>query len=168
MAWGCVAAGALVWLALIVGAPLAWAGGHDGAAFVIYRSLKTVCHQIPERAFWVAGHPLAVCARCLGIYVGFAVAALVYPLTRSLRETTTPQRAWLIAALLPTSVDFLLGLTGLWANTHSSRFLTGAWLGAWSAFYVVPGLVEIGEGRERRRRLQRRQRVNSFAGKQEA
>lgn len=121
---------------------------------------------MPERAFWVAGHPLAVCARCFGIYAGFAAATLIYPLARNVRQAGTPRRAWLILALLPTSVDFLLGVTGMWANTHSSRFFTGAWLGAWAAFYVVPGLVELGEGRARRLGLQRR--VNSFAGKQEA
>jgi uncharacterized membrane protein len=110
----------------------------------------------------VAGHPLAVCARCFGIYAGFAAAVLFYPLSHRLRRMGTPRREWLILALLPMAVDFALGITGLWANTHSSRFVTGAWFGAWAAFYIVPGLIEIGEGR------MRRLRVNSFVGKQEA
>jgi len=160
--WACVAVGALLWLALILCAPLAASGGHETLAYVIYQGLKSVCHQMPERSFRVAGHPLAVCARCFGIYAGFAVAALLYPLSRRLRRTGTPRREWLILALLPAALDFTLGITGLWANTHSSRFLTGAWLGAWSVFYVVPGLIEIGEGRVRRLR------VNSLVGKQEA
>jgi len=161
-AWACVAGVALLWLGLIAGAPVAASSGHEATAFVIYQGLKTVCHQMAERAFWVAGHPLAVCARCFGVYAGFAVAVLLYPLSRRLQRTATPRREWLILALFPTALDFALGITGLWANTHSSRFLTGAWLGAWTAFYVVPGLIEIGEGR------MRRLRVNSFVGKQEA
>jgi len=36
-----------------------------------------------------------------------------------------------------------LGFLGLWENTHSSRFLTGALLGAVAVFYVVPGLIEL-------------------------
>jgi uncharacterized membrane protein len=151
VAWAFVAGVALLWLGLIVGAPVAASGGHETTAFVIYQGLKTVCHQMPERAFWVAGHPLAVCARCFGIYVGFAVAVLLYPLSRRLQQTGTPRREWLILALLPTAVDFTLGITGLWANTHTSRFLTGAWLGAWAAFYVVPGMVEIARQRRDRR-----------------
>lgn len=151
-AWAGVAAVALLWVAIIAGAPLAASGGHETTAFVIYQGLKTVCHQMPERAFWVAGHPLAVCARCFGIYAGFASAVLLYPLLRRLRRTDTPRRAWLILALFPTAFDFTLGITGLWANTHSSRFLTGAWLGAWAAIYVVPGAVEIAQQRRRSRR----------------
>ncbi len=170
IAWACAAVGALLWLTLILSAPLALARGHETVAFVIYQGLKTVCHQMPERAFWVAGHPLAVCARCFGIYAGFAAMVLVYPLSRRLERTETPRRAWLVVALLPTTVDFMLGITGLWANTHSSRFLTGAWLGAWAAFYVVPGLIEIGVGRATAasKRRSRQTRLNSFADKQEA
>ena len=150
-AWALVAGIALVWLGLVAGAPLVAASGHDEAAFVIYQGLKNVCHQMPERAFWVAGHPLAVCARCLGIYAGFAAAVLLYPLSRRLERAGAPRREWLILALAPTAADFALGITGVWANTHSSRFLTGAWLGAWVAFYVVPGAVEIALQRRRGR-----------------
>src|SRR5918998_470846 len=133
-AWASAAALSLVWMGLIVGAPVAAAGGHEAVAFVIYQGLKTVCHQLPERAFWLAGHPMAVCARCFGIYAGFTVAVLFYPLiTRGWRSASvaTPRREWLVLALAPTAFDFTLGITGVWANTHSSRFLTGAWLGAW-------------------------------------
>jgi uncharacterized membrane protein len=153
--WMCVVACTLLWVGLILGAPVAAAGGHETLAFVIYQGLGGVCHQISERAFWIAGHPLAVCARCFGIYAGFTLAALFYPLlaARRLPMRGTPRREWLILALAPTTIDFTLGITGLWANTHLSRALTGAWLGAWLAFYVVPGVLEI----SRQRRLNRRQ-----------
>jgi len=144
-AWVCALALTLLWVGLIAGAPVAAEGGHDALAFVLYHGFGAVCHQIPERAFWLAGHPLAVCARCFGIYAGFAVAVVLYPLARSLRCTGTPRREWFILALLPTAIDFTLGLTGLWANTHLSRSLTGAWLGGWLVFYLVPGLIEISQ-----------------------
>jgi uncharacterized membrane protein len=143
-------------MALIVAAPVAAGGGHETLAFVLYHGLSGVCHQMPERAFWVAGHPLAVCARCTGIYAGFTLIALLYPLVaRPLATRGTPRREWLILALAPTTFDFTLGITGLWANTHLSRALTGAWLGAWLAFYVVPGVLEISRQRRRRRDAQR-------------
>jgi len=151
-AWVCALVLTLLWIGLIVGAPVAAAGGHEALAFVLYHGLGTVCHQMPERAFWLAGHPLAVCARCSGIYAGFAIAVVLYPLALSLRRTETPRREWLILALLPTTIDFTLGITGLWANTHLSRSLTGAWLGAWVAFYVVPGMIEIIQHRQQQKR----------------
>lgn len=165
-AWVCALVLALLWVGLIVGAPLALAGGHEASAFVLYHGLGSVCHQMPERAFWLAGHPLAVCARCSGIYAGFAVAIMLYPLAaRSLqRRTEAPRREWLILALLPTAFDFTLGITGLWANTHLSRSLTGAWLGAWVAFYILPGLMEIIQHR-RRQQQQRRASLVAFEQK---
>ncbi|MBV9610333.1 MAG: DUF2085 domain-containing protein [Acidobacteria bacterium] len=36
-----------------------------------------VCHQDAARSLWIAGVPMAVCARCLGIYLGAAAGALV-------------------------------------------------------------------------------------------
>lgn len=162
-AWVCLALGTLLWVSLIVGAPLVSAGGHEALAFVLYHGLRTVCHQMPERAFWLAGHPLAVCARCSGIYAGFAAAVLLYPLllpfiARLRPAGGMPRREWLILALAPTTIDFTLGITGLWANTHLSRSLTGAWLGAWLAFYVVPGVLEIVRQRRRDGRTTARRR----------
>ena len=142
-AWALVAAAALLLLAAVVGAPLLAARTGGAASFVLYHSLAAVGHQRPERSLCLAGHPLAVCARCFGVYAGFAAAALAYPLLRPILRTYAPARVWLLAAALPTSVDFLLGYTGLWANTHLSRALTGAWLGAWAVFFVMPGFVDL-------------------------
>jgi|SRR5205085_2410289 len=142
--WGACVAAALAWLGLIVGAPLMRARGHEVVALFAYRVFAILCHQIPERSFYLDGQPVAVCARCFGIYAGFALGVVCYPLVRSLRRTDTPARLWLLLAALPTGVDFALGFTGLWANTHTSRALTGALLGAVAALYVVPGLVALG------------------------
>src|SRR5205085_7886478 len=101
------------------------------------------------------GQPLAVCARCAGVYAGVAVGVLCYPLVRSLARTDMPARRWLLLAALPMCVDFTLGLTGLWANTHTSRALTGALLGAVAALYVVPGLLDLSRLLRRPRRRAR-------------
>jgi uncharacterized membrane protein len=84
-----------------------------------------------------------VCARCTGIYAGFTVATLGYPLLRSLARTDTPPRRWLFLAAVPLAIDFSLGFFGLWENTHLSRFLTGALLSSVAVFYIVPGLVDL-------------------------
>lgn len=130
-------------MGMIVGAPLASAGGHNAIALGIYGMFSRLCHQIPERSFYIAGHQFAVCARCTGIYAGFAVATLGYPLLRSLRRADTPPRRWLFMAAVPLVIDFSLGFFGFWENTHLSRFLTGALLGSVAVFYIVPGLVDL-------------------------
>ena len=141
--WLIAAAGMLILMSLIVGAPLALSAGHPFWGLTIYRSFSYVCHQIPERSFFIAGHQFAVCARCTGLYAGFAVATIVYPLVRSLRQTEAPARKWLFLAAAPLAIDFTVGYLGIWENTHSSRFATGALLGAVAVFYVLPGLMDL-------------------------
>lgn len=144
-AWLLACAVALAFVALVFAAPVLEASGHASASWVVYQAFAPLCHQIAERSFHVAGHPLAVCARCTGVYAGFAGGVLFYPLVRSLRRTDAPRRAWLVVVLLPTTVDFLINFTGLAYNTHTSRLVTGAWLGAGAVFFVMPGLVEIAQ-----------------------
>ena len=141
--WVVSAATVAALVSLIVVAPLAAAGGYNGAAFVIYRAFGVLCHQIPERSYFIDGHKLAVCSRCTGIYAGFAFTLLLYPLLRSLRNTTTPPRSLLILAALPLAIDFSLTFFGIWENTHTSRLLTGALLGSVAVFYVMPGIVDL-------------------------
>jgi uncharacterized membrane protein len=143
IAWTIVTTIALALVAMIVGAPLFQSTGHASFAFTTYRAFSFVCHQIPERSFHLAGHQFAVCSRCTGLYSGFAVAALVYPLARSLKRTDAPRRLWLLLAAVPLAIDFSLTYFGVWSNTHLTRFSTGALLGAVAVFYVMPGLVEL-------------------------
>ena len=58
----------VAWVALLVAAPLLPAA----PAALIYVLGSRICHQISERSFHVDGAQLPVCARCLGIYAGFA------------------------------------------------------------------------------------------------
>ena len=144
-AWLAVSAGALIFLSLILLAPLALAHGHPFLSNILYQGFSLACHQMPERSFHIEGHPLAVCARCFGLYTGFAAGAVAYPVARSVARRDVPGRAWLIAATLPTAIDFALGFLGIWENTHLSRSVTGALVGAVAAFYVVPGLVDLSQ-----------------------
>jgi uncharacterized membrane protein len=141
--WLAVAAVSLLIVAAAFAAPVLLAAGYDAPARAFYAGFAAVCHQIPERSFQLLGHPLAVCARCAGLYAGFAAGVLLYPLVRPLGARQAPAREWLFAAAAPTVLDFSLGLFGVWENTHLSRSLTGALLGAAAVFYVLPGLVDL-------------------------
>jgi uncharacterized membrane protein len=141
--WSISALTVSVLVALIVIAPLAQASGQAGVAQGIYRAFSAFCHQHPERSYFIEGHKLAVCSRCTGLYAGFAFTLLIYPLIRRLRTTVTPHRRWLLLAAIPLGIDFSLTFFGLWQNTHTSRFLTGALLGSVVVFYVMPGIVDL-------------------------
>jgi uncharacterized membrane protein len=150
LVWSGILICALVIVGLIVAAPLLLAHGDDSIAQAIYLAFHPLCHQIAARSFYLAGHPLAVCARCTGLYAGFAAGAALYPLMRSLQRRDTPARIWLLVGITPVTIDFAVGLLGIWANTHLSRFLTGALCGAVCAFFVVPGLMNWHLRRQKR------------------
>ena len=135
----------LIWIAGIVLDPLMRAaGGADSTLLSLFaRAYGRVCHQIGDRSFHIAGHPLAVCSRCFGIYVAYLAGLIVYPFARSLTQTELPHRSWLIAALVPVVVDVAGGFLGIFENTLASRALTGLIAGAAGAFYTLPGLVSL-------------------------
>ena len=141
--WLVCAATVSLLVALIFVAPLAAAGGHSFWAEAIYRGFGVFCHQRPDRSYFIEGHKLGVCSRCTGLYVGFGLTLLLYPLIRSLRSTVNPPRIYLILAAIPLGVDFSLTFFGIWNNTHTSRLLTGALLGTVAVFYVMPGIVDV-------------------------
>jgi hypothetical protein len=74
-----LAAGSVVWFALVVLAP----DLPPALAAIVYGIGGVVCHQRPERSFHWHGAQLAVCARCTGIYLGACTTAVLAPLPPS-------------------------------------------------------------------------------------
>jgi uncharacterized membrane protein len=134
---------AMLIVGLVVSAPLAQAHGHTSFSLLVYRVFSFLCHQIPERSFHISGHQFAVCSRCTGLYAGFALAILSFPVFRSLQKTETPRLVWLFASALPLAIDFSLTYFGIWQNNHFTRFTTGALFGAVAAIFVLPGVIEL-------------------------
>ena len=63
-------------LAAIIAAPLAASSGRPEGWF-LYQAFAPFCHQQPRRSWQLQGYPLAVCARCVGVYGGLLLAALL-------------------------------------------------------------------------------------------
>ena len=133
----------LGWVLLIIGAPIAKAGGLTSFSHPLYTFFGYICHQISERSFHVEGEKFAVCARCFGVYFGLLAGVTAYPLLRRVEDVEPLPRIWLFLSLIPIGVDWALGVFGIWDNTHLSRFLTGMILGVACAVFIVPAIVEI-------------------------
>ena len=142
--WSAFALLVAAWGFLIVLAPLAEANNLTGVSNPIYKFFGFLCHQNPERSLAFGEHAFAVCTRCFGVYFGLFFGFIIYPfLRRSIEETEPLPRFWLFPAMIPMAIDWVLGVFGIWENTHLSRFLTGAVLGAACAVFIVPALIEI-------------------------
>jgi uncharacterized membrane protein len=113
---------AILALALTL-APLAaplLAASHPLAALLIRNFFSQLCHQDPRRSFAVAGSAVAVCVRCLGIYWGVAVGALV-----RLKEA----RWWLMVALVVNFADVVSGALRWHGDLPFFRLFFGLLLG---------------------------------------
>jgi uncharacterized membrane protein len=105
-----------------VAAPLL-ARSHPLAALLIRNFFARLCHQDPDRSFVVAGSPVAVCVRCLGIYCGAVLGAF-------LRTGKEAAGRLLAAAFLLNVLDVLLGMLPWHGNLPWPRFLLGLLLGS--------------------------------------
>lgn len=143
LVWGVFTFIAFVWLFLIVSAPIFEATGTKSISQPAYRFFSYICHQINSRSFHYHEFPFAVCARCFGVYLGFFLGLIVYPIFRNIENTEPFPRFWLFLAMIPPGIDFSLGFFGIWENTHVSRLITGAILGFACAIFIVPALADI-------------------------
>ncbi len=143
LTWSAVTILALLWVILIISAPIAKSVGTDAFSNSVYTFFSYLCHQISWRSYHVVDYPMAVCARCFGFYGGFLVGLVIYPLFRSINNTEPFSRFWLFLAMIPMGVDWSLEYFDIWNNTHFSRLISGAILGAACAFFIVPALIEI-------------------------
>ena len=115
--------------------------GFEGGALV-RAAFAPFCHQMPARSPHVHGVPLALCHRCFGIVGGLAAGVGLGPLVPGLlrRLAGVHPLAVLSVAAVPTGMDWLLGVAGVWANTGASRLATGALFGL-AAGLVLAGSV---------------------------
>lgn len=141
--WGTAIAIVGAWVAAIILPPLLAANGETALAAPFYKFFGFLCHQIPERSFYLLDHQFAVCSRCFGVYFGLLTGLVVYPFFRSIDNIDPLPRFWLFASMLPIGVDWSLGILHVWDNNHASRFVTGMILGVACAVYIVPAIVEI-------------------------
>ena len=132
----------LIWLGGIWLAPYLrsrsspWAG----PAYFIYRP---VCHQIVRRSFSFNGQPLAVCARCTGIYVGFLLGLALYPFLRGWRRLSLPSGRVFFLFSAPIVLDTAANFLRLWDTANAIRLATGLIWGTILPFYFIVGIADL-------------------------
>lgn len=106
----------------------------------IFRLVKEmkICHQIPERSFFINGKQMPVCSRCTGIIIGFFLNIII----------------WLIGAdvviifpvcilmIIPLIVDGVVQLFTNYNSNNRRRFITGVIFGL-GLFEII---IKICEG----------------------
>lgn len=147
---GVAAALAAAWTFGVVLAP--WLTTHDSIAGgwlrLVYRS---GCHQMADRCLDLGFGPMAVCARCAGLYLGGTLALLWGAVWN---RPCRPHPLWLAVVAAPTVIDFAAGQLGLPSLGNWARFLAAVPLGLMAGLYLCDALIEIARlnaGQEKRK-----------------
>ena len=130
-----------IWLAVIpstlafaaCAAPWMWAR-QPAFAFALQRGFSLVCHQHADRSFFLFGGSVAVCARCLGIYIGAAAGLLV-----RLPRQVAKQLFFYAVAL--NAIDWLAEFFGVHGNWMALRFGFGFALGMAAMMLVAASII---------------------------
>jgi len=104
--------------------------------FALQRGFALVCHQRPERCFWIFGAPVAICARCLGIYMGAAIGLMV-------RTSRSIAMRLLIVATLINGLDAVTEVVGLHGNWMVVRCGLGLMLGTAGALLIASSMPSV-------------------------
>jgi len=148
-------AGLLVGLPIL--APMLYHWGYDGPAAFLYKAFSPLCHQLPERSFFLFGPSLtysyaqlaallgqgtvpqrwpgspalgfkiAVCQRDVAVYGSMVLAGIVYNWLRPRLRPLSVRQFLLL--LVPMAIDGGGQFIGLWTSTWLTRVITGALFG---------------------------------------
>jgi len=121
-------------------APWLVASGHPKLAAPIYFAYRFVCHQRPDRSFFLFGEQVAYCQRDLAIYVGVFALGLVFALVRHRLRPLSWRGAFVLA--VPMALDGTTQLVGLRESTWQLRLLTGTLFALAVVWFVYPRLEE--------------------------
>jgi uncharacterized membrane protein len=158
-----------LYIALPLLAPILAHAGYMRGANLIYLVYRPLCHQLPERSFflfgpqwaytleelesltggvvpqrWIGsaavGFKVAVCQRCVAIYGGMFALGILFA---AVRQQIRPISIAAFGALcVPMVIDGFGQLFGLWASSVISRLVTGGLFALACILLVYPYLQE--------------------------
>ncbi len=116
--------------------PLLAYAGYEPMAGIMFRSFHLICDQIPSHSFFICGHQIGICARCLAIYTSLFIFSLAF---RKYRTKISPLDWKLfILLLLPMALDGGTQLFGWRQSFNELRLFTGALFGLGIFWFTLP------------------------------
>ena len=82
------------------------------------------CHQRPERSFWILGYPVALCCRCLGVYIGVVISSIA-----AILEKFHIKLTYILVFLFVTTLDITLNYFLKITTSNIQKFLIGMIIG---------------------------------------
>ncbi len=120
----------------------------DLALAFIFAIGSVICHQLPDRSFFIDGRQLPVCARCTGLYLGGAAGFVAWWAIKAGRRwrpiKVMPRRAIAIVAIaaVPTIVSFASGVLDVWDGSNATRAVLAVPLGLAAGAVVAAVLAK--------------------------
>lgn len=140
--------GLFLWLLGIIITPILAASGIPAgqkiAAFT-YFFYQPVCHQMPDRSFWLEGFTLAVCVRCFAFYLGGFLITFISLFRNKIQMWYFSIYILLVA---PAVIDFVLEKSGFYTNVIDLRIFTGLSLGFAIFHLLLASVSDIKEKHE--------------------
>ena len=120
--WSAMLAATTGMLALALSPPLL----SPRARSAVMSVFDPVCHQFAARSPYLGGVQVAVCDRCVGIYLGLVLGVASAAWGRHVwKKMRYHVRYVILGSLVPLGLDWIGPVLGLWTNIPESRALTG-------------------------------------------
>lgn len=135
----------LIWLLIIFTGPYLATFGNDFELLLqlYYLCFKLICHQIPERSYFIFDHQMPVCVRCLGIYTGLPIGLIIYPLFKRLNNTILPPFKYMWIFFAPILIDGTAQTFHFYSSSHYIRLFTGIWISSGLIFWAMPLINQL-------------------------
>lgn len=85
----------------------------------IFKTCKYICHQKPERSFFIKTYQFPVCSRCLGIIISFLISLLLINLNY------IPNYIISFTLIIPMFLDWLIQFLKIKESNNVRRLITG-------------------------------------------
>lgn len=95
-----------------------------------FLAIAFMCHQMPERSFFIRGQQFPLCARCTGILVGYLIGLILGCITRFEGYLN------FLVLIVPMLIDGGIQLVFKVESNNCRRFITGI-LGGIGIIYLL-------------------------------
>lgn len=122
---------------------LAYFGQYQTSSWLLH-SYHSLCDQIPSHSYYLFGHQVILCERCLAIYMTLLFGSLLFAAFPRLRRNIRPLdwRHWLLL-MLPMALDGGTQLLGWRESDVILRTITGFLFGIATAWFILPRIQEF-------------------------